>query len=295
MAQGKRFWQLRNLVGLVCAVLLVAAVGCGVVPPNKDAAGETSVAPYQPKKSRPTPAQGPANFLRTTGNKIVDAQGKEVLLTGVNWFGLETGTYSPHGLWARNWEDMLDQIADLGYNTIRLPYSNQLFDALSLPEGIDYKLNPDLRGLNGLQIMDKIVDGAGRRGLKVILDRHRPDTEKQTTLWYNERISEQRWIDDWQMLAKRYMSNDAVIAADLHNEPHQEATWGTGDAKTDWRMAAEKAGNAILSVNPNWLIIVEGIESYNGDWYWWGGNLQGAAKAPVRLSVADRPVYSAHD
>jgi endoglucanase len=40
---------------------------------------------------------------------------------------------------------------------------------------------------------------------------------------------------------------------------------------------------------------VEGIDSYNGDGYWWGGNLQGAASAPVRLNVANRLVYSAHD
>ena len=60
-------------------------------------------------------------------------------------------------------------------------------------------------------------------------------------------------------------------------------------------MAAEQAGNAILAVNPEWLIIVEGIEQYHGDFYWWGGNLEGAAQFPVRLSQPDKLVYSAHD
>ena len=87
------------------------------------------------------------------------------------------------------------------------------------------------------------------------------------------------------LLAKRYAGNDAVIGVDLHNEPHGKATWGSGDPATDWRLAAEKAGNAILAANPNLLIIVEGIEQYKGDWYWWGGNLMGARADPVRLNV----------
>src|SRR5262249_7780327 len=72
------------------------------------------------------------------------------------------------------------------------------------------------------------------------------------------------------------------------------ATWGDGNPRTDWRLAAERAGNAILSVNPEWLIFVEGVEKYQGDVYWWGGNLEGARDFPVRLSRPDKLVYSAH-
>ena len=53
-----------------------------------------------------------------------------------------------------------------------------------------------------------------------------------------------------------------VIGADLHNEPHAPACWGCGDKALDWRLAAERAGNAILAVNPNWLIFVEGVNCY---------------------------------
>ena len=86
-----------------------------------------------------------------------------------------------------------------------------------------------------------------------------------------------------------------MIGADLHNEPHGAACWGCGDVARDWRLAAERAGNAILAVNPNWLIVVEGVESHGGQNYWWGGNLAGAGAAPVRLNVANRLVYSPHD
>ena len=109
------------------------------------------------------------------------------------------------------------------------------------------------------------------------------------------RDPESRWINDWVMLAQHYRGNPTVIGADLHNEPHDPATWGDGNPATDWRLAAERAGNAILAVNPDWLIIVEGIEHYQGASYWWGGNLEGAKQYPVQLSVPHQLVYSAHD
>jgi endoglucanase len=234
------------------------------------------------------------DYLHTDGSQIVDANGNQVILTGISWFGLETESFAPHGLWARNWESILDQIVELGFNTIRLPYSNQLFDPNSVPNGINYELNPDLKGLTGLEIMDKLIQGAGQRGLKIILDRHRPDNHAQSELWYTPQYSEERWIQDWVMLAQRYAGNDTVIGVDLHNEPHGQATWGSGDPATDWRLAAEKAGNAILAVNPNLLIIVQGVEQYQGDWYWWGGNLMGAREYPVRLDKPQQLVYSTH-
>ncbi len=240
--------------------------------------------------------EGPQAPLRAAKGRIVDADGKTVNLTGVNWFGFETETYAPHGLWKRNWKSMLDQMKSSGFNTIRLPYSNEMFDPKSKVSEVNYRKNPDLKGLHGLKLMDKIVTGATDRGLMVLLDRHRPDSMSQSDLWYTDKVSEQKWIDDWTMLARNFRDNPLVIGADLHNEPKVTATWGSGDKKTDWRLAAERAGNAILKENPNWLIVVEGVESYaKKDWYWWGGNLMAAKDNPVRLDQKDKLVYSAHD
>lgn len=233
--------------------------------------------------------------LRTDGGNIVDADGRVVHISGVNWFGLETNTFAPHGLWARSLDSMLDQIAQTGFNTIRLPYSDQLFDQGSTPTGIDFQKNPDLQGLSGLQIMDEVVKRAGARGLKIILDRHRPTAAAQSELWYTGAVSEQRWIDDLVNLASRYRDNPTVIGIDLHNEPHGPATWCDGNPATDWWAAAQRAGNAVLQANPDWLIFVEGIEHQDNDWYWWGGNLTLAGQYPIELSVPHKLVYEAHD
>ena len=242
-----------------------------------------------------TAAEGNCGPLHTAGAQIVNAQGKQVALSGVNWFGFETESFAPHGLDVRNYQDMLGQMARLGFNTVRLPFSNQLFDPASAPVGIDYDLNPDLRGLRGLALMDKIVAGARKAGLCVLLDQHRPDAAAQSDLWYTAAVPEKRWVADWTMLARHYRGDPTVVGADLHNEPHGAATWGDGNRATDWRLAAERAGNAVLAANPDWLIVVEGVESYRGDYYWWGGNLMGARQFPVRLARPDKLVYSAHD
>ncbi|MFO0592881.1 MAG: glycoside hydrolase family 5 protein [Polyangiaceae bacterium] len=238
---------------------------------------------------------GASGYLHTSGSKILDASGNVVRITGINWFGMETSNYAPHGLWTRSMDAFLDQISNLGYNLIRVPYTNQMLDAGSAPNGIDFSQNPDLQGKTALEILDILVSKAGQRGLKIMLDRHRPTAAGQSELWYTAEVSEQRWIDDWKMLAQRYAGNSTVVAVDLHNEPHGQAAWGSGNPSNDWRMAAEKAGNAVLSVNPDVLIVVEGVEQVNNAWYWWGGNLQGAGNQPVVLTSSDKLVYSPHD
>jgi endoglucanase len=247
------------------------------------------------KASAPCQPGHRVGYLHTFHAGLVDASGCQVQLKGVNWTGFESDTFDPHGLGGRNWQDMLNQIAQIGFNTIRLPFSNQLFDPGSKPQGINYQLNPDLKGLEGLALMDRIIQGAARLGLMVILDRHDSTADNRTALWYTDQVPQTRWIQDWVMLARHYRGNETVIGADLYNEPHSPATWGDGSPSTDWRLAAQHAGDAILAANPNWLIVVEGIDLYQGDSYWWGGNLEGARKFPVRLLEPDKLVYSAHD
>ena len=235
--------------------------------------------------------------LHTSGSKILDASNKVVRLSGLNWFGFETSNNAPHGLWTRNWKRVLDQIKSQGYNVIRLPFSNAMLKQGVKPLRINYTSNPDLEGLTSLQVMDKIIAGANARGIKIILDNHRSTPgggPEPGGLWYTNEYPESKWIADWKRLAIRYKNNPAVIGVDLRNEPYS-GCWGCGDPSKDWRLAAEKAGNAILSVNPNLLIIVEGVTEYNGQYTWWGGNLMGAKDYPVRLDVPDRLVYSAHE
>jgi endoglucanase len=183
--------------------------------------------------------------------------------------------------------------------------------------------NPDLKGLHLLDLMDRIVAAAGRHGLRVLLDDGRSSVGTQPEpngLWYTPRFPESAWIHDWETLVTRYLGNPTVVGVDLRNEPHtgppgpwsvntylhQGATWGPyrgiEDPKTDWHLAAERGGNAVLAINPHLLVFVEGIQQYpDPTWpggvesYWWGGVLQPARENPVVLSVAHQLVYSPHE
>lgn len=243
---------------------------------------------------------GPSLPLTTEGASIVDSNGRQIVLRGVNWFGFETETHAPHGLWTRDHRDVLRQIRAAGFDTIRLPFSVASLRS-STTSGIDHSIgaNAELAGLTPLEVMDRIVDAAGEEGIMILLDSHRLDDQRIPELWYGDGYSEQDWVDTWVLLAERYRDRPWVIGADLKNEPHGPATWGTGDPATDWRLAAERAGDAILEVAPDWLIVVEGIEGpvegQQLSGHWWGGNLEAARAHPVRLSQPDQLVYSVHE
>ncbi|MDQ1046519.1 cellulase family glycosylhydrolase [Streptomyces sp. V4I2] len=242
-------------------------------------------------------AEPGAGYWHTSGRQILDAAGQPVRIAGINWFGFETANHVPHGLWARDYKSMIDQMRSLGYNTLRIPFSDDILKPGTMPDSINYAdgKNADLQGPTSVQVLDRIVAHAGETGLKIVLDRHRPDAAGQSALWYTAAVPESTWISNLRALATRYLGNPTVVGIDLHNEPHDPACWGCGDTTRDWRLAAQRAGNAVLSVNPDLLIMVEGVQSYDGVNGWWGGNLMGVAQYPVQLDVPNRLVYSAHD
>lgn len=238
--------------------------------------------------------------LSTQGAQIVDKAGKPVVLKGINWFGIETETHAPHGLWARDYKDMLGQIKGLGYTFIRLPFSLESLRSTEL-SGIDYSIgaNAELIGKSPLEVMDAVIQEAERHDLLIMLDFHQLNDQVIPELWYDDEYSETDWIEAWRFLAQRYRHQPNIFSADLKNEPHGRASWGTGELETDWRLAAERAGNAVLAENPDWLIVVQGVENNVPDQkleiHWQGGNLEGAGRYPIRLTVGNKLVYSPHE
>ncbi len=260
----------------------------------------------------------PGNWLSIDGNKLLDTNGNEVILAGVNWFGFETQLSSFHGIWSRDHKSVLQQAKDLGFNCFRIPWHNlMLRDGASINinsygtdpySGVSPMNEKEATFTKPIELLDEVVQWCQDNDMKIILDCHsrNPDAYLEEKLWYTDNVSEQQWIDDWVFLTERYKNYDAVIGMDINNEPNgradnpQGARWGNNDPATDWRLAAEKCGNAILKANPNVLIIVEGIEFYRKPdgtptSYWWGGNLQGARDFPVRLNDPSKLMYSPHE
>ena len=242
----------------------------------------------------------------TQGASLLDAAGKTVKLVGLNWSGFETTNGIPGGLTERDYKEVLDTVKRSGFNVIRIPLSNEMIERPTVPSLVGYRgwkgpINGDLKGLNSLEILDKLVSYSQSIGLNLILDNHRSDSgsgPQENGLWFTPKYPESTWLRDWTALARRYASSPSVIAFDLRNEPHGVdiggACWDCGGPR-DWHLAAQRAGNAILKENHGLLIIVEGVDEYRGDRYWWGSNLEGVRESPVELTIPGHLVYSAHE
>jgi aryl-phospho-beta-D-glucosidase BglC (GH1 family) len=292
------------------------AKGDGAQDPTNVTINGASLNAVPPSATDPTPTRPEApeggqaatkGFFVVEGNQLKDSRGQLVRFTGVNWFGFETSSKVVHGLGQRDYKSMLKQIKAVGFNVLRIPWANAILAGDARPSTIDFTktdpydgthpINKDLENKSSLEVLDAVIREAGKLGLRIILDNHtrKPDAWQSESLWYTPEIPEKKWIEDWLVVAERYQGNATVIGFDLDNEPHGEATWTDDNSPLNWKAAAERCGNAILAVNPDVLIIVEGIERVDGDSYWWGGNLMGVRQYPLRLSNNRKLMYSAHE
>ncbi|MCR4689675.1 MAG: cellulase family glycosylhydrolase, partial [Saccharofermentans sp.] len=167
------------------------------------------------------------DWLHTSGGKIVDSEGNEVRLTGVNWFGYATGTNVFDGCWQVSMDSTLKAVADHGFNLIRLPISTELVlnwkNGVYPQANINMSTNSNLAGMNSLQILDHAVAKCKEYGIKIMFDIHCLNSDSMGhnyEYWYNGSYSEDKWIESLQWLTTHYRNDDTVIAMDLKNEPH---------------------------------------------------------------------------
>src|ERR1700683_2784097 len=66
--------------------------------------------------------------LHTSGASIVDAKGKAVRLNFVNWYGAESPDFVVGGLEYQPISSIINEIVSMGFNGIRLPWSNQMWE-----------------------------------------------------------------------------------------------------------------------------------------------------------------------
>ena len=266
------------------------------------------------------------DWLFTDGNQIVDADGNPVWLTGINWFGYNTGTNTFDGLWTCDLNQSIQEIANHGFNVLRVPFSAELILQWSRGEypqaNFNQATNSYLVGMDSLQIFEYVLGQCRANGIKVIIDIHSAETNASghtVNLWYTDKISTEDYLFALSWMADRYKNDDTIIAYDLKNEPHGKpyegdgaAIWNDSTDANNWKYTAEQAAYAVLNSNPNVLVLVEGIEIYpidlksnsdysstdEADYYfnWWGGNLRGVADYPIDLGeYQNKLVYSPHD
>ncbi|NLT10240.1 MAG: glycoside hydrolase family 5 protein [Ruminococcus sp.] len=272
------------------------------------------------------------DWLHAKGSRLYDMNGNEVWLTGANWFGFNCTECAPHYLWSGDIDDLVKSVADNGVNVLRLPVSTELLYnwMIGMPDPIqsikpnadpNYPFNIDLINEDGSiadskQVFDILLAKCKKYGVKAFIDIHSPDSNNSGHnygLWYGKsfkanngktvEVTTKVWIETLAWCAEEYKNDDTLIGFDLKNEPHSvygggpvDAIWDDSNAPNNWKQAAEDCANAILANNPHALILIEGVEGFEGHGAWWGGNLRGVKKYPVMPeSGTSQIVYSPHD
>jgi len=241
-----------------------------------------------------------ATPLSTSGRFIVDAQGNRVRLGGVNWYGASEDLGVPAGLDVVDRHLLAQLIAGFGFNCVRFPFSVWMTEQTTPVPSQYLAGNPDLQGSTPIQVYDACVEALTGAGLMVIPNCHLLDfgwccaDQDDNGLWFNDRWPEEKFTGAWQEVVNRYASNPLVVGMDVKNEPRPATvgghllhpTWGPGD-QTDFGAMYSTIGNVIHELNPNLLIICEGLG--------YATHLEGVAAHPVKLGQGNKVVYSMHD
>lgn len=309
-----------SLIRTVLGALLLLAPSM----PGVAAAAAPPAAPDRTEAASVTSADSWTPPLSTRGRWIVDANGDRFRLRSGNWHGA-SGTWKgsgsteddanhhagenshriPLGLDRAPMAEIIAGFHEIGINSIRLPFSNEMIHDTRPVRDEAVAANPGLRGRTPLQVYDAVIRELTGSGLAVILNNH-----TNTTRWccgvdgnerWNASRSTQQWEEDWLFMARRYRDNDRVVGADLYNEVRRsvwdDPNWGLGD-NHDWFTASQRVGDRILTeADPDLLIVVEGIN-------WTGIPVDGFAHGRPTLEPArhlshtlvdsGKLVYSAH-
>jgi endoglucanase len=225
----------------------------------------------------------PPGDFSTKGNQIIDRNGRAVRLACVGW---------NHLVDRIPLERQTALMAEHGFNCIRTSWVNATKE-------------------KDLALIDRIVAAAAQASLRVVLDNHTNEpghgdrdnwgAQQKNGLWYDKggasddtdgggnpgTVTDAKFTEDWQFVARHYAGNPTVIGFDLRNEPldwPNMSVWGGGSNRDIAAMYA-RVGNAVLAIDASKLVIVEPPNS----------DARRVRRYPLTLAVPNRLVYSVHE
>ncbi|KAL2260742.1 hypothetical protein VTK26DRAFT_5161 [Humicola hyalothermophila] len=236
--------------------------------------------------------------LTASSRWILDANNQRVKFRCTNWAGhMETNV--PEGLQHQHIDDIIDWVAQQGFNCVRLTYS------------IDHALNPAIRVSDSFvaaasaagvsedamrELYDRVVsknpwitlstttrdvfaavvDGLWtRHGIMTILDNHVSKASWCCNLtdgngWWDEAFGYNPWnsrffkTQDWlaglQAMAAWSQSHRGVVAMGLRNEIREFLLQNLNN-RDDWYRFVKAGGDLVHATHPDLLILVGGTQS----------------------------------
>jgi endoglucanase len=110
--------------------------------------------------------------LRTRGRYVVDVDGKRFKLASVNWYGASDELFIPGGLDIQHCSSIAETIQRMGFNSVRLPYADEMVQSNPLISSELLAANPYLVGARALDVYEAVVNSLTGAGLAVIVNNH---------------------------------------------------------------------------------------------------------------------------
>lgn len=218
--------------------------------------------------------------LRVEGERIVDGNGKTVILEGAGLgghlnmenfitgftghefefrremhrvLGKEKAEFFIDRLLEYFWTDSDAKfLASLGLNCLRIPINYRHFEDDS---------NPGVYKDEGFKKVDRIVETCAKHGIYTILDLHTaPGGQNQAwhcdsgihkALFWEHKCFQDRFVKLWEALAAHYRGNTSVAGYNPLNEPGDEQHWRLQAFYTRIELA-------IRSVDPHHILFLDG-------------------------------------
>ena len=234
-------------------------------------------------------SNGQSRFVTTRGRDLVSADGKPLLLKGINlgnWllpegymFKFKTansprlihtvinelvGEDEGRRFWKTYYENYITRedirfIKQSGFNSIRVPFSYRLFVSEAEPRKIEGE---------GYRLLDDVVAWCKKENLYVIFDMHAApggqtgdniDDSWGYPFLFESAESQDLTVNLWRKIAARYRDEPAVIGYDLLNEPIAPY-FDTADLNPKLEPLYRKMVAGIRVVDRNHLIFLGGAQ-----------------------------------
>ena len=253
--------------------------------------------------------------LKTSGQKIIDENGNEVILKGMGLGGWmlmegymmqssdvadtqhefrnrlidlvgETKTNEFFDTWLANHvtKKDIDSLAKWGFNSVRLPMHFNLFT----PAIEDEPVQGEITWIDkGFTMVDNLLDWCESNNMYLILDLHGAPggqgtnaaisdyDDSKPSLWESQ-DNKDKTVALWRKLAERYKDEKWIGGYDLINEVNGDHVTSTG-----LKQLYVEITNAIREVDTNHILFIEGHD--------WANNFTGLTPA-----WDDNMVYSFH-
>ncbi|KAI2468415.1 glycoside hydrolase family 5 protein [Annulohypoxylon bovei var. microspora] len=232
----------------------------------------------------------PYRPFRTKGRDVVNSRDEVVTWAGVNW-PLSGETMIPEGLEWKSAEDILSEVAYVGFNFIRMGYAIEMIDQIYERDGEDVPLEVSLIMAlgyeNGTRITDEIISKnpswtrettrfeiwsdiariAGSKGVYI-----HPDVHVGKAQWCCSHTDGNAWFDDVNFNTKNWLRGLSYVATWAKDHPNIASmslrnelreSWNRTDLYYNWETLVgnmSAGADAIYGANDELLITWSGMQ-----------------------------------